>query len=279
MCLTVFLAPEIVVGLSSEGKSHRNRIPFCLVKRGSRIGDRSWSWCPCWDKCSESGYNFYQTQRIYRGKLLATTGKAFFHYQQEVMLCSALLRARLVWQAAHWGSVVLQSHLQPCSAVPVWANAEGMEAQGTTAYAVMGLDKTPPINQAPGSSVTANTAQGSVTCGVQNTLSRKTSSGLGECRKGLEVGGTGAECDPQDAMAVKRSSTSHPCGQKHSLREGRGGVLFTFPMAPGGCQWTQVRPGGWKGSVSGVFAAQLDAALNAVLWTLCERSDQRHPHP
>lgn len=36
-------------------------------------------------------------------------------------------------------------------------------------------------------------------------------------------------------------------------------------------------PGRWKGSVPRVFTAQLDAALNSILWALCGRSDQtRH---
>ncbi|RLW11287.1 hypothetical protein DV515_00001783 [Chloebia gouldiae] len=52
---------------------------------------------------------------------------------------------------------------------------------------------------------------------------------------------------PQDALAVKKSSTSHPCVQKHGPREGalffplalfRPCVAVTFPVVPDGCQRT-----------------------------------------
>lgn len=139
------------------------------------------------------------------------------------MLCSACVTCHTRVTGSSLG---ISAAAESPVALPVWVDAEGMVAGGTSACAVTGLDKMPPISQALGASVTANTAQGSGTCGVQNTLSRKTSSGFLECRKG-PAQGQELSVSPQGALAAKRSSTSHPCWQKHGPREG---VLF-LPLA------------------------------------------------
>lgn len=171
----------------------------------------------------------------------------------------------------------------------VWTNAERMVEGGTLPVQSWTCTRCHVATKFL-ALLSLQTLRSSVTCGMQNTLSRKTFSWVGECGKGLEVGGRGAECElpeypvseeqhlpPLWAEAWGKGFSSSPwhylfwiCGC-HILH----GTWWMSMNSGKATEW----PGGWKGSVPGVSTAQLDVALNAILWAFCGRSDQTHLPP
>lgn len=153
----------------------------------------------------------------------------------------------------------------------------------------MDLDKMPHSNQVPGSSVTANTAGLSNLWDAEHSEQKNILMSWGVWER---PGGWQERSWVWAPKVPCQWRTALPTRVGKSLREGFSSSPWHYLFWICGCHilhgtwWMSVNsgkatewPGGWKGSVPGVFTAQLDVALNAVLWAFCGRSDQTHLPP